>query len=75
MGCFKFFSVKTFQLLSRSNILQDLLHRSRGFSRFAKKRDMMLLDVKEQLSNRLDVFGPPAFVLAEVDRDVLLLDE
>ena len=75
MGCFKFLSVTTFDLLSRSNILQDLLIRSRGFSRFAQKRDLMLLDVMEQLPNRLDVFGHPAFVLAEVDLDVLLLDE
>ena len=75
MGCFKSFSVTTFYLLSRSNILQDLPLRTRGFSRFAKKRDLMLPDVIEQLSNRLDVFGTPAFVLAEVDRDVLLLDE
>ena len=35
----------------------------------------MFLDVIEQLSNRFDVFDTPAFVLAEVDRDVLLLDE
>lgn len=68
MGCFKFFSVTTIHIQSRSNTLQGLPLRSRGFSRFAKKRDLMLLDVIEQLSNRLDVFGPPAFVLAEVDR-------
>ena len=75
MGSFKFFSVTTIHLLSRSNTLQDLPLRRRGISRFAKNRDLMFLDVIEQSSNRLDLFGTPAFVLAEVDRDVLLLDE
>jgi hypothetical protein len=41
----------------------------------AEKHHMMLLDVIDQLSNRFDVFDIPVFVLAEVDRDVSLLDE
>jgi hypothetical protein len=49
--------------------------RGKGFSRCAEKRHLMLQDVIGQLSNRLDVLDTPAFVLAEVDRDVLFLDE
>ena len=75
MGRLKLFSVSTIHLLGRSNILQDLPLHGKGFSRSAEKRHLMLLDVIEQLSNRFDVFDTPAFVLAEVDRDVLLLDE
>jgi hypothetical protein len=75
VGCFKFFSVTTIHLLGRWNILLDQPLQGRGFSRSAEKRDLLLLDVLEQLSNRLDVFDTPAFVLAEVDRDVLFLDE
>lgn len=65
----------TIHLLDRSKIFLDLLLQARGFSRSVEKRDLMLLHVMEQLSNRLDVFDTPAFVLAEVDRDVLLFDE
>lgn len=35
----------------------------------------MLLNVMERLSNRLDVFDALAFLLAELDRDVVLLNE
>ncbi len=35
----------------------------------------MLLHVMEQLSNRLNVFDTLAFLLAKLDRDVLLFDE
>ena len=73
VGCFQFFSVTTVHLLGRSDILLDLLPHDRGFRPSAEKRNLMLLNVMKQLSNRLDVFNTPAFVLAEVDRDVCSL--
>lgn len=75
MGRLKFFSVTIIHLLSRSSILLDLLLQRRGFSRSVGKRDLMLLNVMERLSNRLDVFDALAFLLAELDRDVVLLNE
>jgi hypothetical protein len=35
----------------------------------------MLLNVMKQVSNRIDVLDTSAFVLAEVNRDVLLFNE
>jgi hypothetical protein len=74
-GRFKFISVTSVHLLDRSKILLDLLLQGRGFSRSVEKRDLMLLHVMEQLSNRLNVFDTLAFLLAKLDRDVLLFDE
>ncbi len=61
MGCFQFFPVTTIHLLGRSNTLLDLLLQDGRFSRSVEKRDLMPLDIMEQLSNRLDVFNTTPF--------------